>query len=106
MGSAVGLRNGSPQQDLLLQKEYLTTDELYPAGAYTEEASILGRAQRSMLAGIGKRLGREGRRQVACTAKPDTILAWYRSVIAQKSEGIATAATGGQTSGRTRPHGM
>jgi hypothetical protein len=33
---------------------------------------------------IGKRVGRKVLAQVACVAKPDTILAWYRRLIAQK----------------------
>jgi hypothetical protein len=33
---------------------------------------------------IGKRVGRKALAQVACVAKPDTILAWYRRLIAQK----------------------
>src|SRR6266852_1980139 len=34
-----------------------------------------------------KRLGCKGLKQVACTAKPDTILAWYRRLIARKFDG-------------------
>jgi hypothetical protein len=40
-----------------------------------------------MLAEIGKRLGRKALAQVACVAKPDTILAWYRKLIARKFDG-------------------
>jgi hypothetical protein len=36
---------------------------------------------------IGKRLGRKGLAQVACVAKPETILAWYRKLIANKFDG-------------------
>jgi transposase len=43
--------------------------------------------QRSTLAEIGKRLGRKALAQVACVAKPDTILAWYRKLIAHKFDG-------------------
>jgi len=35
----------------------------------------------------GKRLGRKALAQVACVAKPDTILAWYRRLIARKFDG-------------------
>jgi putative transposase len=34
------------------------------------------------IAEIGKRLGRKVLGQVACVAKPDTILAWYRRLVA------------------------
>ena len=39
------------------------------------------------LAEIGKRLGRRAFREVACVAKPGTILAWYRGLVAQKFDG-------------------
>ncbi len=40
--------------------------------------------QRSTLAEIGKRLGRKDLQLVASATLPDTILAWYRRLIAQK----------------------
>src|SRR4029077_14712919 len=43
--------------------------------------------ERSTLAEIGNRLGRTALQQVACVAKPDTILAWYRRLIARKFDG-------------------
>src|ERR1044072_1723726 len=43
--------------------------------------------ERSTLAEIGKRLGRAALAEVACVAKPDTILAWYRRLIARKFDG-------------------
>jgi putative transposase len=44
----------------------------------------LSNPERITLAEIGKRLGRKALDEVACVAKPDTILAWYRKLIAQK----------------------
>src|SRR5689334_24756776 len=43
--------------------------------------------ERSTLAEIGKRLGRAALQQVACVAKPNTILAWYRRLIARRFDG-------------------
>ena len=43
--------------------------------------------QRSTLAEIGKRLERTQLAEVACVAKPDTILAWYRRLIARNFDG-------------------
>ena len=43
--------------------------------------------ERATLAEIGKRLGRKALREVACVAKPDTILSWYRRLVAQKFDG-------------------
>ena len=39
------------------------------------------------LAGIATRLGRKALQEIACIAKPDTILAWYRKLVAQKFDG-------------------
>ena len=47
----------------------------------------LSNPERTTLAEIGKRLGRKALREVACVAKPDTVLAWYRKLIAQKFDG-------------------
>src|ERR1700686_3183056 len=47
----------------------------------------LNNPERVTLAEIGKRLGRKALREVASVAKPDTILAWYRRLIAQKFDG-------------------
>jgi putative transposase len=41
--------------------------------------------ERATLAEIGRRVGRKALREVACIAKPDTILAWYRRLVAKKS---------------------
>jgi putative transposase len=43
--------------------------------------------ERITLGEVGKRLGRKALREVDCVAKPDTILAWYRRLIAQKFDG-------------------
>jgi putative transposase len=47
----------------------------------------LSNSERTTLAEIGKRLGRKALREVASVAKPDTILAWDRRLIAQKFDG-------------------
>jgi hypothetical protein len=45
---------------------------------------LLPDPERRTIAGIGKRLGRKHLADVASVAKPDTILAWYRRLIACK----------------------
>src|SRR5437764_15024948 len=42
---------------------------------------------RSTLVEISKRLGRKALVQVAWVAKPETILAWYRKLVAQRFDG-------------------
>ena len=52
----------------------------------------LSNPERITLGEIGKRLGRKALRDVACVAKPDTILAWYRRLVAQKFDGSKTGS--------------
>ena len=47
----------------------------------------LSNPERITLAEIGKRLRRKALAEVACVAKPDTILGWYRRLVAQKFDG-------------------
>ena len=73
-------------QELLLRNEYLA------AGNRVLKAKLPARLrlidpERATLAEIGKRLGRKALREVACVAKPDTILGWYRRLVAQKFDG-------------------
>src|SRR4029077_14582524 len=47
----------------------------------------LSDAARAMLGEIGHRLGRQALAEVATVARPDTILAWYRKLVAGKFDG-------------------
>ena len=77
---------GLVNQELLLQNEYLIAENRI-LRAHLPKRVRLSDAQRSTLAEIGKRLGRKVLGEVACVEKPDTILAWYRRLIAQKFDG-------------------
>ena len=77
---------GMVNEQLLLQNEYLAAENRI-LRAHLPKRLRLSDEQRSTLAEIGKRLGRKALSQVACVAKPDTILAWYRRLIAQKFDG-------------------
>ena len=94
---AVGMRNkkwvrllayvtGSVNQELLLQNEYLAAENRI-LRAKLPSTLRLSDPERATLAEISKRLGRQALRQVACVAKPDTVLAWYRKLVAQKFDG-------------------
>jgi putative transposase len=78
--------SGSVNQELLLRNEYLAAENRI-LRAKLPTRLRLGNPERATLAEIGKRLGRKALREVACVAKPDTILAWYRRLVAQKFDG-------------------
>ena len=77
---------GLVNQELLLQNEYLAAGNRILRARLPSKLR-LSDLERSTLAEIGKQLGRKALAQVACVAKPDTILAWYRRVIASKFDG-------------------
>ena len=78
---------GSVNQEVLLQNEYLAAENLI-LRARLPSGLRLSDPERATLSRIGKRLGRKAlKKEVACIAKPDTILAWYRRLIARKFDG-------------------
>jgi hypothetical protein len=74
---------GLVNQQLLRQNEYLAADNriwkarLQPGGRLSD-------GERATLAEIGRRLGRKGLPPVAHIARPVTMLAWYRQLMAKK----------------------
>src|SRR6266487_6508273 len=86
---------GLVNQKLLLQNEYLVAENRI-LRAHLPARMRLSDPERSTLAEIGKRLGRTALQQVACVAKPDTILAWYRRLIAHKFDGSKIRPSAGQ----------
>src|SRR6185436_4055189 len=86
---------GLVNQKLLLKNEYLIAENRI-LRAHLPARMRLSDPERSTLAEIGKRLGRTALQQVACVAKPDTILAWYRRLIARKFDGSQNRVSSGR----------
>ena len=91
---------GLVNQELLLQNEYLAAENRI-LKARLQPGWRLSDGERATLAEIGKRLGRKGLQQVARIAKPDTILAWYRKLVAEKFDGSKQRRSPGRP--RTSP---
>src|SRR5262245_27071013 len=77
---------GTVDQELLARNEYLAAENRIL------KAKLNGRpkpsdAERATLGEIGHRLGRKVLAEVATVARPDTILAWYRKLVASKFDG-------------------
>src|SRR6516225_7807020 len=72
---------GLVNQELLLRNEYLAAENRI-LRAHLPARLRLSDAERSTLAEIAKRLGRKALREIARVAKPDTLLAWYRQLVA------------------------
>jgi transposase InsO family protein len=77
---------GLLNQELLLQVEYLAAENRI-LRAHLPARLRLSDPERATLAEIGKRLGRKGLTKVAQVAKPETILGWFRKLVARKFDG-------------------
>jgi hypothetical protein len=77
---------GLVNQELLLRNEYLAAENRI-LRAHLPARLRLSDAERSTLAEIAKRLGRQALQEIARIARPDTLLGWYRRLVAQKFDG-------------------
>jgi putative transposase len=77
---------GSVNQEFLLRNEYLAAENRI-LRAKLPSRLRLSDPERAILAEIGRRVGRKALREAACIARPDTILAWYRRLVARKFGG-------------------
>jgi putative transposase len=77
---------GTINQELLLRNEYLAAENRILRGQIKGRL-LLSEGEKVTLAEIAHRLGRMALEDVAATAKPDTILGWYRKLIANKFDG-------------------
>jgi putative transposase len=77
---------GTVDQELLLRNEYLAAENRILKGQLKGRLT-LSNSERATLGEIGHRLGRKALGEVATAALPDTILAWYRRLVARKFDG-------------------
>src|ERR1700730_13790782 len=77
---------GTVDQELLLMNEYLAAENRI-LRAQIKGRLRLSDAERATWAQIAERLGRKALEELAAVAKPDTLLAWYRTFIANKFDG-------------------
>ena len=77
---------GTVDQELLLRNEYLAAENRI-LKAQLKTPLRLTDAERMTLAEIAYRLGRKALEDVANVVKPDTLLGWYRRLIARKFDG-------------------
>ncbi len=77
---------GTLNQELLLRNQYLAAENRILRGQIKGRL-LLSEGEKATLAEIAHRLGRKALEEVAATAKPDTILGWYRRLIANKFDG-------------------
>jgi putative transposase len=77
---------GAVNQELLSRNGYLVAENRI-LKAQIKGRLLLSKEEKATLAEIAHRLGRKALEEVASTAQPDTILGWYRKLIANKFDG-------------------
>ena len=84
---------GTVDQELLGRNEYLAAENRI-LKAQLNGRPKLSDAERGALGEIGHRLGRKVPADIATIARPDTILGWYRKLVARKFDGSARRGPG------------
>src|ERR1017187_2584140 len=92
---------GTVDQELLLRNEYLAAENRILRGQLKGRLK-LSDAERARLGEIGHRLGGKALSEVANAALPDTILAWYRRLVAPQVRWIAGTSNPGPATDRQR----
>ena len=70
----------------MLRNEYLAAENEILKSKFDKRLQLT-KAERVRLAKIGKRLGRKALAEVGCIVKPDTLLKWFRELVAKKFDG-------------------
>ena len=88
MGTPVGTHRRDRQSGATVEEQNIWL----PRIASSELKSIktrlvLSNAEKATLAEIGRRLGHKALEEIAVAAKPDTILGWFRKLVARKIDG-------------------
>src|SRR5438874_886284 len=76
---------GTVDQELL-RNEYLVTENRILRNQITGRVQLTD-GERTTLAAIGQKLGKQALKESATIVTPDTILAWHRRLVAQKFDG-------------------
>jgi hypothetical protein len=77
---------GTVDEELLLRNEYLAAENRILKSQLKTQLRLTD-AERVTLAEIAHRLGRKALEDLASVVKPDTIMGWYRRLIARKYDG-------------------
>jgi putative transposase len=86
---------GSVDQELLVRNEYLVTENRILRQQITGRVR-LSDGERKTLAELGKKLGRQALAEVTTIVKPETLLAWHRTLVAKKFDGSRQRKTPGR----------
>jgi len=77
---------GTVDQELLVRNEYLVPENRILRNQIKGRVR-LSDGERKALAEIGQKLGKQALEKIVNIVKPDTILGWHRTLVAQKFDG-------------------
>ena len=83
---ALSLVAGHVSTEILLRNEYLAAENEILRSKLGGRVELTN-SERIRLAKLGKKLGRKALKGVSAIVKPDTILGWYRNLVAKKFDG-------------------
>ncbi len=83
---ALALVSGKVEQELLLRNEYLAVENEILKSKLTKPPRF-NNHERIRLAKIGKRIEIKALKEISCIVKPETILEWFRKLVAKKFDG-------------------
>lgn len=86
---------GTIDQELLLRNEYLAAENRI-LRAHLKDRLRLSDGERATLGEIAHRLGRKALEEIANVVKPETLLGWYRNLVAKKFDGSKAPKTVGR----------
>ena len=92
---AFALVAGHVDEELLLRNEYLAAENEILRSKLSGRPQLTN-SERMRLAKLGKRLGLKALKDVAAIVKPETVLAWYRKLVARKFDGSAERGKSGR----------
>ncbi len=92
---ALALVSGNIEQELLIRNEYLAAENRILKSKLQKPVQFNDN-ERIQLAKIGKRMGFKALKEIPCIVKPETILRWFRKLVAKKFDGSSYRKTFGR----------
>ena len=92
---ALALVSGKVEQELLIRNEYLAMENQILKSKLKKPVQF-NNSESIQLAKIGKRMGLKALKEISCIVKPETILKWFRNLVAKKFDGSSFRKTFGR----------
>jgi putative transposase len=83
---ALALVSGKVEEELLLRNEYLAVENEI-LKSKLKKPPRFNDHERIRIVKIGKKIGLKALKEISCIVKPETILEWFRKLVAKKLDG-------------------